>query len=128
VELAPALAPELLPGTLSLDAITVLDQRAEAHGALARRHELDRVSLHGHLVTALRAGALNGEATFSAMFEKSPGDQAGAQRTKRLAVAVADWCCSFGLRRLGRRAPAMWRLPAPLGRHRRAAVSAVGVR
>ena len=71
VELAPALATELLPGALSLvDAITVLDQRAEALEALARRHELGRASLHGHLVTALRAGALNGEATLSAMFEK----------------------------------------------------------
>ena len=71
MELAPALAIELLPGTLlPLDAITVLDQRAEALEALARRHELDRASLHGHLVTALRAGALNGEATLSAMFEK----------------------------------------------------------
>ena len=70
MELAPALVTELLPGTLSLDAITVLDQRAGALEALARRHELDRVSLHGHLVTALRAGALDGEATPSAMFEK----------------------------------------------------------
>ena len=46
MELAPALATELLPGTLSLDAITVIDQRAEALAALARRHELDRASLH----------------------------------------------------------------------------------
>ena len=91
MELAPALATELLPGALSLvDAITVLDQRAEALEALAGRHELDRASLHGHLVTALRAGALNGEATLSAMFEKSPRRSGGSQRTKRLAVAVAD--------------------------------------
>ena len=44
MELAPALVTELLPGTLSLDAITVLDQRAGALEALARRHELDRAS------------------------------------------------------------------------------------
>jgi hypothetical protein len=59
VELTPALATELLPKALSLvDAITVLDQRADAVEAAGPRHELGRVSLHGHLVTALRAGAL----------------------------------------------------------------------
>ena len=103
MELAPALATELLPGALSLvDAITVLDQRAEALEALARRHELDRASLHGHLVTALRAGALNGEATLSAMFEKF------APAIGRLSAHEAPRgrglrCCSFTLRRLGRR-------------------------
>jgi hypothetical protein len=94
VELAPALATELLPGELSLvDAITVLDQRAEALEALARRHELDRASMHGHLVTALRAGALNGEATLSAMFEARPGDRAAL--SARSASRSRTECCSF---------------------------------
>jgi hypothetical protein len=90
VELAPALATELLPGALLLvDAITVLDQGAEALEALARRHELDRASLHGHLVTALRAGALNGEAMLSAMFEKFASAIGRLSAHEALAVAVA---------------------------------------
>jgi hypothetical protein len=64
----------------------LLDQRAEALEALARRYELDRASLHGHVVTALRGSAQRRGHAFRDVREVRPGD-GGSQRTKRLAVA-----------------------------------------